>query len=237
MKKKIGIIIGVSALLLGIILGLTVACVVNRNKDKNVESNTPKEYAQVYFGDTSLDNYTVISHKIFSEKAAKDELSRLIENKCGYKIDKKIFGGKKEKTIRLICDKKYAGEKIIIANGKIILYGTDKNDLVKTVDAFANMYLGWAFAGEEREHLLEKDEVKNPDNVLYVGEPWMVERETITCLWKTNVARGQYFNTQASLKSEILTYSDDQLYEYVKMLKACGFTGVQVTDMCSAWAQ
>ncbi len=237
MKKKTGIIIGAAALLLGIILGLTVSAVVNHNRDKREESDKPTEYAQVYFGDTSLDNYTIISHKIFSEKAAKDELSRLIEEKCGYKVDKKIFGGKKEKTIRLICDKKYTGEKIIISNGKIVLYGTDKNDLVKTVDAFANMYLGWAFAGEEREHVLENGEVKNPNDVLFRGEPWMVERETITCLWKTNVARGQYFNTQASLKSEILTYSDDQLYEYVKMLKACGFTGVQVTDMCSAWAQ
>lgn len=33
-----------------------------------------------------------------------------------------------------------------------------------------------------------------------------------------------------------MSFSEDQLYEYVKMLKFCGFTGIQVTDMCSAWA-
>lgn len=67
--------------------------------------------------------------------------------------------------------------------------------------------------------------------------PWMEEREPIICLWKTNVPRGQYFNTNANLNSEVLTYSDENLYNYVKMMKYCGFTGIQVTDMCSAWAQ
>lgn len=66
---------------------------------------------------------------------------------------------------------------------------------------------------------------------------WMNEREPIICLWKTNVPRGQYFNTNANLNSEILTYSDEDLYNYVKLMKYCGFTGIQVTDMCSAWAQ
>lgn len=39
-----------------------------------------------------------------------------------------------------------------------------------------------------------------------------------------------------ALNSEVLSFSDDQLYQYIKTMKYCGFTGIQVTDMCSAWA-
>lgn len=142
------------------------------------------------------------------------------------------------RKITLSVDGEHVGEDIQIIGGDVYLYGTDKEDLQKTVCTFANMYLGYAFAGTDRECLLEKaNDTTIPDNTFSVETPWVEERETIICLWKTNAARGQFFNNAASLKSEILTYTDEQLYQYVKMMKYFGFTGIQVTDMCSAWAQ
>lgn len=67
-------------------------------------------------------------------------------------------------------------------------------------------------------------------------DPWIEEREAIVTLWNVNFTRGVYMNEATSLKNNILDYSEEQIYEYVKMLKYCGFTGVQATDMCSAWA-
>ncbi|MBR5897338.1 MAG: hypothetical protein IKZ39_06945, partial [Lachnospiraceae bacterium] len=116
--------------------------------------------------------------------------------------------------------------------------GTSDEDCLKAVREFANLYLGLSFAGETREHMLDTvgEAIHIPDNVYECAEPWMPEREPIICLWKTAVARGAYYNSATSLKSEVLSYSDDMLYSYVKMMRDCGFTGIQVTDMCSAWA-
>lgn len=38
------------------------------------------------------------------------------------------------------------------------------------------------------------------------------------------------------MKNNLMYFTEDQRYEYVKMMKHCGFTGIQVTDMCSARA-
>lgn len=65
---------------------------------------------------------------------------------------------------------------------------------------------------------------------------WMQEREAIVTLWNVNAPRGIFVNSNTSLKTDIMSFSEEQLRDYVKMLKFCGFTGVQVTDMCSAWA-
>ena len=67
-------------------------------------------------------------------------------------------------------------------------------------------------------------------------EPWIEQREAIIVLWNTNYTRGVSMNEAVSMKTNILDFSEEQLYEYVKMLRFCGFNGVQVTDMCSAWA-
>jgi len=68
-----------------------------------------------------------------------------------------------------------------------------------------------------------------------VDNPWIQEREATVCTWKVDYNRGFISNMAASLLVDFISMSDRQLTQYVKMIKACGFTGVQVTDMVSAW--
>ena len=70
---------------------------------------------------------------------------------------------------------------------------------------------------------------KSDDNV------WMKEREAIITFWNPNYARGISYNASTSSLTDILTYSDEQIDKYIEMLKFCGFTGVQLTEMCAAW--
>lgn len=65
--------------------------------------------------------------------------------------------------------------------------------------------------------------------------PWIAEREATVCTWKVDYNRGFISNMATSLLVDFISMSDRQLGEYVKMMKACGFTGIQVTDMVSAW--
>lgn len=65
--------------------------------------------------------------------------------------------------------------------------------------------------------------------------PWIREREATICIWKVDQNRGYISNMAPSLFCDFMSYSDRQISEYVKMMKDCGFTGIQVTDMCSAW--
>lgn len=234
MSKKQKLYSIIITIIAGMALAVLVVLFALSLKTEKYVNDNPSE---VYFANTSISDYIIVSHKLFSTKEAIDELEDYIEGKTGSRIKKALRGKDYPYTIRLIVDKERTSNKIVISGGKIILYGTDSKDCIETVRAFSNMYLDWAFAGEERAHVISSDDVYNPADVLTVDAPWIEKREPIICLWKTNVPRGQFYNTGASLKSEILTYSDDQLYEYVKLMKACGFTGIQVTDMCSAWAQ
>lgn len=68
-----------------------------------------------------------------------------------------------------------------------------------------------------------------------VNNPWIAKREPIVCLWKPDYNRGFVSNMNTSLLVDVMCFSDRQLEEYALMMKACGFTGVQVTDMCTAW--
>lgn len=125
-----------------------------------------------------------------------------------------------------------------ISYGKIQILGKDSEACEEAVYDLMNTYFGWSFAGESREKVIARtSEIHIPANVvLFEDEPWRKEREAIVCLWKIDFARGVYLNQHTNLYSDLMTYSDEQLYDYVKMLKQCGFTGIQVTDMCSAWA-
>lgn len=67
------------------------------------------------------------------------------------------------------------------------------------------------------------------------GNPWIAEREATICTWKVDYNRGFISNMATSLLVDFISMSDRQLGEYAKMLKVCGFTGIQVTDMVSAW--
>ena len=65
--------------------------------------------------------------------------------------------------------------------------------------------------------------------------PWIAEREATVCTWKVDYNRGFISNMATSLLVDFISMSDRQLTQYVRMMKACGFTGIQVTDMVSAW--
>jgi len=67
------------------------------------------------------------------------------------------------------------------------------------------------------------------------NNPWIKEREANLCIWKVDQNRGYISNMNTSLFADFMSYSQRQIGEYVKMMKTCGFTGIQVTDMCSAW--
>ncbi len=68
-----------------------------------------------------------------------------------------------------------------------------------------------------------------------ISNPWMRERETILCGWKPDYNRGKINNMNMSMAVDWYALSDRQLREYVRMIKACGFTGIQVMDCCSHW--
>ena len=65
--------------------------------------------------------------------------------------------------------------------------------------------------------------------------PWIAEREATLCTWKVDYNRGYIGNMATSLLVDFMSMSNRQLANYVHMIKACGFTGIQVTDMVSAW--
>lgn len=122
-------------------------------------------------------------------------------------------------------------------DGNIYLRGRDLEALNLSISRFANRCLGWMFAGSDKERLSDSFFAASiPDNFSTPSDPWIDEREAIITLWNTNFSRGIFLNSSTSLKTDIMSFSDEQLYEYVKMLQYCGYTGIQVTDMCSAWA-
>nr|MCR5755324.1 hypothetical protein [Acetatifactor sp.] len=194
--------------------------------------------SDILVGSRPIEEYKIVisSHKKQALEAAR-LLQRYIAESSGRCLEITEKQGDYP-TLTLISDAKTGDEPISIDGGEIIIQGQSWEECIEHIQLFANCYLGWAFAGEEREHVLSHAGVLNiTDRSYHVeGEPWMLEREPIICLWKTNVARGEFYSPNASLKSELLSYSDDQLYEYIKMMKYMGFTGIQVTDMCSAWA-
>lgn len=127
---------------------------------------------------------------------------------------------------------------IVFADSDILIRGDNEKELETALREFANMYLGWMFAGTAREKLSAgSTPIHLPER--YDAPPtetWIPEREAIITLWQVNYSRGTYLNDSTSLKTNIMSFSDEQLYAYVRMLKYCGFTGIQATDMCSAWA-
>ena len=65
--------------------------------------------------------------------------------------------------------------------------------------------------------------------------PWIAEREATLCTWKFDRNRGYVSNAETSLINDFMCLSDRQLYDYARMIKACGFTGIQAMDICAAW--
>ena len=195
---------------------------------------------EIFVGDVPIGDYSIVGAGF--SKGSSDLLRDLIYHATGDKLKISAFSGNSPYTISLSVEKGLSDtdKKVLIEDGKIIIRATKLSELDESVEVFANAYLGYAFAGSSRERLL-----KNDAGCIYIplsvfdaeGGAWIKEREPIICLWKTTTARGEYFKSDTCLGSEIMSYSDDDLYAYVKEMYDLGYTGIQVTDMCSAWAQ
>lgn len=204
--------------------------------DKEVMSydEAPLETYEISVGETPIAEYTIFCDSTLADSA-------VLLQKYIYNVTGNVLAISEEEPegryIQIVANEELTKEKIEITDGYISIQVSGAETADEAIYIFANTYLGYAFAGEEREWILQTaDYINIPENVVTAEEPWMPEREPIVCLWKTDDARGLYSSDNVSLKCDILSYSDEQLYEYVKMVKHCGFTGIQVTDMCSAWA-
>lgn len=191
----------------------------------------------LYVGEVPIGQYVIV----YGDKAAHDaseELRYLIHQTCGADLEvvKEFAGGN---SIQLKMDETLALDQkdISIIDGQIWLSAANEDMLFETVYLFANTYMGWMNAGREDAQLVSKvSELTIPANVKVCEAPWIEEREAIITLWNINYNRGFWLNTDTSLENNLVDYSKEQLYEYVKMLKFCGFTGIQITEMCSTWA-
>lgn len=229
-KLKVGV---VTFLGVAFLAGICVLAGCEKETASFSTKETKTEY-EIWVGEVPIDEYSVVG------KASLQEEAVLLQNYI-YGISGVTLPIAKRETDRknliLSTDSHLEQIQIEIEDGEISILAPDKQQLKEAVYVFANTYLGYAFAGEERESILQTTEqIRIPENVMTESEAWMPEREPIVCLWKTDDARGIFSDDNVSMKSDVLTYSDEQLYEYVKMMKHCGFTGIQVTDMCSAWA-
>lgn len=217
-------------------LCLLAFCLVGCGKTDAAEMKT-YEKAGVYVGQESIATY-VIGYDSGAAKAACEELSGYL---CRMGVaELEIVPAKKvsERGIVLGIDsslEKDAGT-ISAEDGLVSIKAGSKDALLDEVYLFINQYLGWKDAGSEEAHMTSTASVIRVPWNIEEKAPWIEEREAIITLWNVNFARGTYLDADVSLQNNLMDYSEDQLYEYVKMLKYCGFTGVQVTEMVSAWA-
>lgn len=191
----------------------------------------------MFVGDISLDNYTVIRSKNVSVSAAHD-LIYYMNQTCGALPDMAETDSDSPGLSLSIDGTLPAGSyKIEGSGGNITIAGADSDSLLCGIHQFANTYLGWMYAGTEKEARISSSVPTHiPSDIQTAADPWIEEREAIITLWNVNYSRGVFLNNSTSLKNDVMSFSDEQLYSYVKMLKYCGFTGIQATDMCSAWA-
>lgn len=229
----------VTKIICAAILLVLTACIVVVSQKKYADSRDMNKnsingrHVDIKIGDASINEYKICFNA--GARAAALKLKKYIDDETGLNVKTSSI---KPSDKYIYVRKAKGANGIKIENGNITITGSNPEECIQEVCVFANMYLNYSFAGEEREHLIENVSYSNiPENVRYVSEPWMANREPIVCLWKTDTVRGIYTDRNISLKSELMMYSDDELYQYVKMMKALGFTGIQVTDMCSTWAQ
>ena len=237
MNKK-NFLLFAAAFAAGIGIALIISAVVNSNIFSAADSDRESAVTAVFVGESSINDYSVKAGTGLGK--ARSELEDYIYRRTGEKCgsDKKAVEAGKVIDIQKDKSLTEGTPSIEIRDGRITLSGKTYEDCLLAVRIFANEYLGYAFAGQEREHLLDpsRESIYIPINSATVKNPWIKVREPIVCLWDTTKPRGVWHNTSANLKSELLSYSDDELYDYVRMMKAIGYNGLQVTDMCSSWA-
>lgn len=190
----------------------------------------------VYIGEINISEYVIVGKNSAARKAG-SELQSYVQKTGGGVLQVVSKRGKAQHTITLEINRKLGTEKrITIRDGEVTISAVNKEALYDGVYLFIDTYLGWIKAGTEEAHISNANSVIHvPANVME-QEPWMEEREAIITLWNVNWSGGIYLDNAVSVKNNVMYFTEDQLYEYVKMMKHCGFTGIQVTDMCSAWA-
>lgn len=191
----------------------------------------------VFVGDVPIAEYAIL----YDDKEAVEVCEKLqdfIYRTTGQAfLPVKSAGEQEGKGILLSIGREAQKGSIAIDDGDIVIAGTDLEDLWHEMYLFVNLYLGWMNAGQEDAHISSASRtIHIPSDVRQTEDAWMEEREAIVTLWNVNYAGGAYLNGSTSLKNNLADYSREQLYEYVKMLRYCGFTGIQVTEMCGAWA-
>ncbi|MCM1056569.1 MAG: hypothetical protein NC517_03045 [Firmicutes bacterium] len=190
----------------------------------------------VYIGENTICDYVIVG-KNSDAREAGEELQDYIQRTGGGRLSVASKPGKAEHTITLEIDRRLDAEKkITIRAGEVTISAVNKDSLYRAVYLFIDTYLGWIKAGTDEAHISNTSSVIHIPADIVETEPWIEEREAIVTLWNVNWSGGIYLDNAVSVKNNIMYFSEDQLYEYVKMMKYCGFTGIQVTDMCSAWA-
>ncbi|MBR6665260.1 MAG: hypothetical protein IKL22_06015 [Lachnospiraceae bacterium] len=196
-----------------------------------------KQKTSIKVGETELSEY-VIAYESKEAKEAGELLQYYIQQTSGARLELSEHKKADSKRIFLQLDAKISPQERYteITDGNITITAGSEEALETEVCIFANVYLGWMHAGTEKEKISAvASELHIPENVVK-KEAWIEEREAIVTLWNLNHARGTYLDSDVSTKTNILDFTEEQIYEYVKMLKYCGFTGVQATEMCSTWA-
>ena len=193
--------------------------------------------AAVYVGETPIEEY-VITYSSKKLVPVCRELQYYIQQTGGKLLEILPENKAEDKKINLCLDDKLseADSALVIQNGEITISGGSEEALYQEMYLFVNTYLGWMNAGEADAHISNVASTMRVPTDVVTKEPWIEEREAIITLWNVNYSRGAYLDSDVSLKNNIIDFSEEQLYEYVKMLKYCGYTGIQVTEMCSTWA-
>lgn len=217
-------------LVLGMIL---LICGCGKGEEIPVEKNGKEA---IYIGEINISDYVIVAGSSAAHKAG-EELRSYIQRTGGDALSVVSKTGNAQHTITLEIDRELDTEnRISIQDGEVTISAVDKESLYDGVYLFLDTYLGWNKAGTEEAHISNTNSVIHVPANVAGQEPWIEEREAIVTLWNVNWSRGIYLDSAVSVKNNIMYFTADQLYEYVKMMKHCGFTGIQVTDMCSAWA-
>lgn len=236
MKTKLSLIKSYITIFVGLILLCFLpACGEKKLVDKFGLENKP--FDEIYVGDIPISDYSIFCEGRRTYPIAKkmqeyvyrltgDVLPICFSSKEGYYI-----------KIRIYENRQNEGADYHINGGNIEIEGNANIFVEPKMYELLNTYFGYMFAGSNKECTLsDRDVIYIPSDLDEIADVWIKQREATVTLWKPNFARGNVYNAATSNLTDVLSYSDEQLYQYVKMLKACGFNGVQVTDICSSWS-
>ncbi len=205
----------------------------NRDGEKTAVEKNSKE--AVYIGETSIGDYVIVNGGGLREACG--ELQDYIVRTDGERLPIVSRREEREHAITLAVDRNLESDREVrIEDGEVFITGRNRKSLMDGVYLFIDTWLGWIKSGTDEAHISNKNAVIHIPEDMPEQEAWIEEREPIVTLWNVNWSRGAYMDNAVSVKNNVMYFTEDQLYEYVKMMKYCGFTGIQVTDMCAAWA-